>query len=42
MIELIWTWRLLCGQITPEDVPEPIRHTVLRWRKELAEGAGGS
>lgn len=40
MIELIWAWRLLFGQISPEDVPEPIRHTVLRWRKELADRDG--
>ena len=40
MIELIWTWRLLFGQISPEDVPEPIRHTVMRWRKELADRDG--
>lgn len=40
MIELIWAWRLLFGQISPEDVPEPLRATAVRWWKELKERDG--
>lgn len=40
MIELIWAWRLLFGQISPEDVPEPLRLTAVRWWKELKERDG--
>ena len=35
MIELFWAWRLLFGQITIDDVPEPLKCTVMRWYKEL-------
>ena len=40
MIELIYAWRLLFGQISPEDVPEPLRAAAVRWRKELKERDG--
>lgn len=35
MIELIWAWRLLFGQIAPENVPEPLRAPAVRWAEEL-------
>ncbi len=35
MFELIYAWRLLFGKISPEDVPELLRETAVRWWKEL-------
>ena len=35
MIELLWAWRLLSGAINPDDVPEPLRETAVRWSEEL-------
>lgn len=40
MIELIYAWRLLFSQISPEDVPEPLRAAAVRWWKELKERDG--
>lgn len=40
MFELIWAWRLLFSQISPEDVPEPLREAAVRWRKELSGNDG--
>ena len=37
MIALIYAWRLLSGQITPNDVPKPLRETAMRWANELGE-----
>lgn len=36
MFELIFAWRLLSGRIVPEDVPEPLRETAVRWWKEIS------
>lgn len=35
MIELFWAWRVLLGQISPGDVPGPLRETAMRYAEEL-------